>query len=1192
MQRNSDAAQKSRSEASPSPVDAHEAPTIISSRQNKITLDQRIIERIPSRQLGPYQLIETVGTGGMAAVVRALDTSLHRTVALKILPPEMAQDSEHLERFRQEARAAAKLDNDNIARVYSIGEDQGLNFIAFEFVEGENLRQRMSRVGGRLSIAEAVPLMMQVAAGLSHAASRGVVHRDIKPSNILITPEGKAKIVDMGLARSMDNLAFDGGITQSGITLGTFDYISPEQAIDPRRTDIRSDIYSLGCTFYHAITGRPPVPEGTATQKLQFHQNTEPIDPRRLNPLISEELTMILARMMAKDANQRYQHPDQLIQHLYLLTQKEQIGISSAKVETLPRDLTYNEPILPEPPRFSRTALVIAVSLLLGIFTWILGGFRNKEEPIASGPFWVSEKEKKSNSSTDTSEPSNTAPNVNSEGPQTASNVMELRKLIEQGVSSIVLKPGETYDLSRALRKDDPVKPLKFSASQLVLDGGDGVSPALLIMKIPTPLEERMGSPHTLQIADTVKKIKLRGVQIEWISGEGVPVNSAWKMPLLESFQADRCAFVTTSSGLVDMTSGPTAQIEFPGDADLPPTLSFDRCYFGPSKIGIRLIGPTEVHCRECAFAPSDAAFKLSGDIGPGKATEIQLKMSSVMMKGGSFLEVDDSVPFHFSADQSIFSSSDETSSSMGILVRQLGDLSKDSRMGYVKESDGGSGFHGNAYHNTAILQLKDMNLGFAECAQQNLPFVDGKAVQVGFPWDQRDPLKKLYDPQLPLRSRLNSAFRVMLKRSALRIPGSPQNVFGLDNMLGSALYDSPLPQPFDAKLASTRIVQPDLPETETQPAGVYRSLRNAIEEAKPGDEILLHWNGTHDERSVDLDKPNSQLTIRPDENCKPILQLTSRKREQALFKIAGGEIHFENLQFRLRNEKGQNDSSRSIVSLPGGGLCSFKNCVVTFEDQDGMSVVQLEDPRDEMMMNDSMEKWPIPRITFENSLIRGKGKLLCVKSSRSFDLDVKDTLAALNGSLIDINPTTLDVTGVNSTQVHLHRTTTYLTGPLFEILAAAKKLDMKGCGIVPIQALGTQSLFIPASGSTSPLVKMEHVETENLMKDLFNWRGSKDNFYGYDKTTQNLIERTSDNPEALTPMPIDPDRWLELFREKDHPFGKVKFLGSALENGKAFSSLKPADFRRKNDDYSDSGATLETLPTPYGEEKLSPSSN
>src|SRR5581483_9299162 len=214
---------------------------------------------ICGRRLAHFELIEPIGVGGMAAVLRARDTQLDRLVALKILPPDMAQDPENVRRFHQEARSAAKLDHENIARVFFCGEDQRLHFIAFEFVEGDNLRNILER-RGRLPVGESLNYMLQVAAGLAHASRRGVVHRDIKPSNIIITPNGRAKLVDMGLARSLEP-QHDMGLTQSGVTLGTFDYISPEQALEPRDADVRSDIYSLGCTFYHMLTGQPPVPE-------------------------------------------------------------------------------------------------------------------------------------------------------------------------------------------------------------------------------------------------------------------------------------------------------------------------------------------------------------------------------------------------------------------------------------------------------------------------------------------------------------------------------------------------------------------------------------------------------------------------------------------------------------------------------------------------------------------------------------------------------------------------------------------------------------------------------------------------------------------------------------------------------------------------------------------------------------------
>ena len=175
-----------------------DTPTIVSSslRKHAAPLADGGIR---GKKLAHFELLEQIGAGGMAAVLRARDTQLDRIVALKILPPDMATDPENVRRFQQEARSAAKLDHENIARVFFCGEDQRLHFIAFEFVEGDNLRTVLER-RGRLPVGLAVPYIIQVAAGLAHAAERGIVHRDIKPSNIIITPSGRAKLVDMGLA--------------------------------------------------------------------------------------------------------------------------------------------------------------------------------------------------------------------------------------------------------------------------------------------------------------------------------------------------------------------------------------------------------------------------------------------------------------------------------------------------------------------------------------------------------------------------------------------------------------------------------------------------------------------------------------------------------------------------------------------------------------------------------------------------------------------------------------------------------------------------------------------------------------------------------------------------------------------------------------------------------------------------------
>ncbi|NUQ64097.1 MAG: serine/threonine protein kinase, partial [Pirellulales bacterium] len=278
-------------------------------------------DRLPRGvRVGQFEIVEYVGGGGMGHVYRAEDLGLGRTVALKILSRDQAADLETSRRFRNEARSAARLNHENIVQVFYAGEDQGLPYIAFEFIEGTNIRELVERRGG-LPLAEAISYTLQIAEALAYAACQNVVHRDIKPSNILITPDGRAKLIDMGLARMQSGAGSAGDLTASGVTLGTFDYISPEQARDPRNADVRSDIYSLGCTLFFMLAGRPPFPEGTVLQKLLQHQGDEPPDIRSFRPDLPEELSRVLRRMMAKAPRHRYQEPAKLIESLAWLAQ-------------------------------------------------------------------------------------------------------------------------------------------------------------------------------------------------------------------------------------------------------------------------------------------------------------------------------------------------------------------------------------------------------------------------------------------------------------------------------------------------------------------------------------------------------------------------------------------------------------------------------------------------------------------------------------------------------------------------------------------------------------------------------------------------------------------------------------------------------------------------------------------------------
>ena len=280
-------------------------------------------------RIGHFDVEERIGSGGMGAVFRAVDTELSRFVALKVLHPGIATDTLLVARFRNEARSCAQLNHDNVARIFFAGEQDGIHYIAYEFADGINIKELIQQ-RGKLSPAETVNYAIQATLALNHIAAAGIIHRDIKPSNIIITLSGRIKVVDLGLARR-DTTDSIGDITVAGTTLGTFDYIAPEQARDPRMADIRSDIYSLGCTVYHMLTGRPPYPEGTALQKLLDHQGKTPPDPRLVVKDVPVELAAIVQNMMNTDADERYQDPGQLLTDLISLA--TQMGLRSVPAE-------------------------------------------------------------------------------------------------------------------------------------------------------------------------------------------------------------------------------------------------------------------------------------------------------------------------------------------------------------------------------------------------------------------------------------------------------------------------------------------------------------------------------------------------------------------------------------------------------------------------------------------------------------------------------------------------------------------------------------------------------------------------------------------------------------------------------------------------------------------------------------------
>jgi serine/threonine protein kinase len=270
-------------------------------------------------RLGPYVILAEVGRGGMGRVYKAMHRTLRQIRALKVLNKDESRNPKVVARFQREARIVAKLDHPHVVRIFEFEKDpeKGLYYIVMEYVDGGSV-SRILRRQGKLPWQQTVEILLQVARGLSEMHRLGLVHRDIKPSNILIDKAGTAKLADLGLARHQG----DGGDTQltaTGAVMGTIDYMAPEQIVDVRHADVRSDLYALGCSLFHMLAGRVPYPEGSSYQKIQqqIHEPLPEVGP--LAPDVPFQLVLILNRLTEKDPANRYQTPAELIGDLEAL---------------------------------------------------------------------------------------------------------------------------------------------------------------------------------------------------------------------------------------------------------------------------------------------------------------------------------------------------------------------------------------------------------------------------------------------------------------------------------------------------------------------------------------------------------------------------------------------------------------------------------------------------------------------------------------------------------------------------------------------------------------------------------------------------------------------------------------------------------------------------------------------------------
>ncbi len=284
----------------------------------------------PAQQIPGYQILNKIGAGAMATVYRAKQLSLDRIVAIKVLPRRMSEDEEFVDRFYREGKAAAKLNHNNIVQAIDVAEAGGFHYFVMEFVEGCTVYDEVAG-GKRFGEQEALGVIIQITEALRHAHERGLMHRDVKPKNIMLTPDRVAKLADMGLAREMTDV--EAAMAEAGRAYGTPYYISPEQVRGQVDIDHRADIYSLGATLYHMVTGRVPFEAPTPSAVMHKHLKEALVPPDHLNTHLSAGCGAMIEMMLAKDREERYPSARELLIDMNLLLRGESTRYAEQRLD-------------------------------------------------------------------------------------------------------------------------------------------------------------------------------------------------------------------------------------------------------------------------------------------------------------------------------------------------------------------------------------------------------------------------------------------------------------------------------------------------------------------------------------------------------------------------------------------------------------------------------------------------------------------------------------------------------------------------------------------------------------------------------------------------------------------------------------------------------------------------------------------
>lgn len=1096
-------------------------------------------------ELGPFALEETLGVGGMAAVLRARDTQLDRLVALKILPPDLARDPENVRRFHHEARAAARLDHPHIARVYSSGTEQNLHYIAFEYVEGETLRARIERER-QLAPADVAQIGWQIALGLAHAVERGVVHRDIKPANIVLGPQGQAKLVDMGLARAQVE-ANQADLTHSGVTLGTFDYLAPEQALDPRRADARSDIYALGCTLYHALTGVPPVPPGTAARKLQAHQHEPPLDPRQLNPAIPDALAAVLAKMMAKNPAERFATPVELAVHLQAL-----VPAATAAGPTPKLDLNLLAGVEPRGAGDRAWTLVAAAVLMLAavfVFApWLPGGGPAPRLVQGLGSSALPPASTTPMVATQPEPPRPTVP-ANLPVVRDVASGSELRTLLEQRIQGVLTLAGDSFDLNLG-----EAGPIVLQQGDIVLQAPTGKRPVLRLALRSTGW---LGNDGRLLPGLTVRRgrLHLRGLRLEVVAPSDAPDWSALHVVggILVLTECDVVMLpaqrLTPTDGWVSLVQAST---DLTTPLPLPATVDVQRSLLFGGPEAFLMEGGTRLTLRDSVLGPFERLVRTRPGERSLTSSAVTVDMTQVtwLMGRGPGISADARTPLRWRLSESVVAGpphDPETPIAPLLLV-----AADPSRQVEWRSQ-------GNAFHRLEALvglsqgdeRVRPLAANLAELPAAAPTFQDEQSVQSASSPFLNDQAWEQFS-RLELPAALEAA-KVNPRLAAVRL--GPRELRGARQPVGETLYAKvdPVPEETPAPSADGRELVVD---GVGQGPGAFATLAGAVASLGPTAEgvIVLRQTGQVPSRPIDV--AARRLTIRGPNTGQVELQtlaLSGGEGDGSLFHVAGGSLTLENLALRSVPRGREEGRRPPLIHLAGVARCRLKSCQITLQG-DGPhvpSLVLLAEPPPGLLEFSPMPRAEPLSVELDGCFIRGQGLVVDAAASRGFQLDTRQSAVALRGVFCRVDgQRELSALLMDPATVTFDQATVIATDGLFVLGQRSPALPLRVVS-------ANQSFFAGAEGTA--LIYVGGAGSESELRRRVSWQGKR-NLYS---TAGPLLSWASVG-DLSPPRVYDAEGWAELWQRGDEEprfLRGVRFAGR-LDLLARYQGLLPRDLR------------------------------